>query len=175
MRSIQDQKEADQKEAIKQSKEIIKLVNLAKDDKADLSNLPDYKRAQVEAIRLCQELNIEAEARGGYNDQTSDGWEHRAFSVLFIRDGQKVSFDWKQGMGIATKPQGFEVISSVCREFLEASEGSFDDWAGNFGYDSDSRKAEAIYNQCLALGDKLKKLGLSRAEVQALAEFASRF
>jgi hypothetical protein len=151
------------------------IRKLAEQMNTDFESLPDYKRAQVEAMRFCWELRLESNARGGYTDETAEGWEHRAFSVLFSRNGRTVSFDWKQGMGITTKPQGFEVICAVCRDYLEASENSFDDWAGNFGYDSDSRKAEAIYGQCLAMGDKLKKLGLSRAEVQALADFASRF
>lgn len=162
-------------QTIRQNKEQYTIRKLAEQMLTDLDSLPDYKRAQVEALRFCWELRLEANARGGYTDETADGWEHRVFSVLFSRDGQKVSFDWKQGMGINTKPQGFEVICAVCRDYLEASESSFDDWAGNFGYDSDSRKAEATYGQCLAMGDKLKKLGLSRAEVQALADFASRF
>lgn len=32
---------------------------------------------------------------------------------------------------------------------------SFEDWASDFGYDADSRKAEAIYRACDAIGRKL--------------------
>ena len=35
---------------------------------------------------------------------------------------------------------------------------SFEDWASDFGYDSDSRKAEEIYRKCDATGRKLAQL-----------------
>lgn len=35
---------------------------------------------------------------------------------------------------------------------------SFEDWAADYGYDPDSRAAERIYNECLALGLKLRRL-----------------
>lgn len=37
---------------------------------------------------------------------------------------------------------------------------TFDEWADNYGYDTDSRKAEAIYNACRQVGlDLLRVLG----------------
>lgn len=34
---------------------------------------------------------------------------------------------------------------------------TFEEWAGDTGYDSDSRKAEEIYNACRKIGSELKK------------------
>ena len=34
---------------------------------------------------------------------------------------------------------------------------SFEEWAGDFGYDSDSRRAEATYNACVESAKKLKE------------------
>lgn len=45
-------------------------------------------------------------------------------------------------------PEPAEVLAACCADGLEAQESAFEDWAGNFGYDADSRKAEKIYNQC---------------------------
>ena len=47
---------------------------------------------------------------------------------------------------------------------------SFEDWAGDFGYDSDSRKAEAVYRECLETGRKLTSaLGAERvAELRSV-------
>ena len=39
----------------------------------------------------------------------------------------------------------------------DAMEYSFDEWAGNLGYDTDSRKAEKIYRQCIDLGLTLQR------------------
>ena len=33
---------------------------------------------------------------------------------------------------------------------------SFDDWCGDYGYDTDSRKAEQTYKQCLEIGQQLR-------------------
>jgi len=45
-------------------------------------------------------------------------------------------------------PKPAEVLAAYCADGLEAQESAFENWAGNFGYDVDSRKAEKIYNQC---------------------------
>lgn len=37
----------------------------------------------------------------------------------------------------------------------EAFEMDFEEWAGNFGYETDSRKAEKAYNECREIGVKL--------------------
>ncbi len=40
----------------------------------------------------------------------------------------------------------------------EASELPFEEWAGNFGFDTDSRKAERLYHECVATGRALSRL-----------------
>jgi hypothetical protein len=46
---------------------------------------------------------------------------------------------------------------------------SFEDWAENFGYDADSRKAEKIYRDCLDIALKLKN-GIGDAVLNELRE-----
>jgi len=58
----------------------------------------------------------------------------------------------KQGV----KPELADVLHSLLMDgeaFFNAQ--SFEDWASEYGYDKDSRKAEAIYRQCDAIGRKL--------------------
>jgi len=55
-------------------------------------------------------------------------------------------------------PQLDDVLHSLLMDgeaFFNAQ--SFEDWAGDFGYDKDSRKAEAIYRICDATGRKLSQ------------------
>lgn len=165
----------ERKEATKQNANKARLGRMARNMDTNMEVLPDYEKAQIEARRLLFDLAITAEARGGYKDETADGWKHRAFSVAFNRNSVTAAFDWKQGMAIMTIPDGAEVLASVCRDYLEASETSFEDWSVSFGYDTDSRKAFAVYQECLSLGDRIKKLGLSRPAVKALADLANRF
>jgi hypothetical protein len=51
----------------------------------------------------------------------------------------------------------------------EAYAMGFEEWADNFGYDRDSRKAEATYNECAAIGRALAAV-LSPAEIDRLRE-----
>lgn len=46
---------------------------------------------------------------------------------------------------------------------------SFEEWADNYGYDTDSRKAEATYRECAAIGRALNA-GLSPEAVDGLRE-----
>jgi hypothetical protein len=51
----------------------------------------------------------------------------------------------------------------------EAYSMGFEEWADNFGYDRGSRKAEATYNECAAIGRALAAR-LSPAEIDRLRE-----
>jgi hypothetical protein len=48
---------------------------------------------------------------------------------------------------------------------------SYEDWAGDMGYDVDSRKGEAAYRECLSIGLKLR-LMLGYANLQELRDAA---
>lgn len=80
----------------------------------------------------------------------------------------------KDGYRTPLGPCPAEVLAAVCGDALEAIETTFADWAGNFGYDSDSRKAEAIYNTCRDyLPDVMNLMG--REGVERMAELSHMF
>jgi len=90
--------------------------------------------------------------------------------VNIFNASQSVKQGYKKPLGA----QPAEVLATVCGDALEAIESTFEDWAGNFGYDSDSRKAEAIYNTCRNyLPDMLRLVG--REGVEHMAEIARMF
>lgn len=66
------------------------------------------------------------------------------------------------------KPNPIEILWAVAMD-CDALDSSFEDWASDFGYDADSRKAEKIYHACQDNGHKLRKL-LSREQIQQLRE-----
>lgn len=69
-------------------------------------------------------------------------------------------------------PHPAEVLASSCREGLGADE-SFENWCGNYGYEEDSRKAEAIYRACTENGKKARRL-LSPGNFAKFAELSNR-
>jgi len=51
----------------------------------------------------------------------------------------------------------------------QASDELFETWADNFGYDQDSRKAEAIYNECRKIAHEMRKV-FTPAQIDHIAE-----
>ena len=148
-----------------------------------LKIIPDHKLAAIELQSAFDKTGLSVEIRGGYLDKDSDGWEHYAFNVLFKNGQKEASFDWKQGIGhviknkysnnvIPKKPNPGEMLARICSESLDCRE-SFEEWAATFGYDSDSRKAEAVYNACKRNSEKLDCL-MDSQTIQNFANLSNR-
>lgn len=60
-----------------------------------------------------------------------------------------------------------DVLYSLIMDSDVLNYTGFEDWAGNFGYDTDSRKGEKLYQDCLAIALKLKAL-LGNETIEAL-------
>lgn len=87
-----------------------------------------------------------------------DGWQHYAFDLRLHHPGHHTILDtpWKQGLGHTGEPNVRDVLDSLVSDaqaYQTAS--SFEDFADEFGYDRDSRRAERTY---LACGDLAKRL-----------------
>lgn len=68
-------------------------------------------------------------------------------------------------------PDETNVIASLVSDSDVLNYSSFEEWAGDFGYDADSRKAESIYRQCLEIALKLLD-ALGESAMDKLAEAA---
>ena len=55
-------------------------------------------------------------------------------------------------------PKITDVLYSLCMDSDVLEAGSFEQWAGDLGYDTDSRKAESIYRACLDNALKLRMM-----------------
>lgn len=55
-------------------------------------------------------------------------------------------------------PKDADVIHSIVLDASVLDEPSFESWASNFGYDTDSRAAEAVYKACLDTALKLRAI-----------------
>lgn len=82
--------------------------------------------------------------------QVEDGWEHHAYVVaLVLPTGERIETPWKQGYGIETSPEDTpeRVLDALVRDSTDA-DTPFEEWCAGFGYDTDSRKAHATWEQC---------------------------
>lgn len=78
------------------------------------------------------------------------GWEHHAYVLtLHVGEHSQAGIEWRQGYGIEDSPtdRPESVLDAVVSDALAGSE-SFSDFCDNFGYDEDSRKAYATWQQC---------------------------
>lgn len=74
--------------------------------------------------------------------------------------------------GRPIKPRPLELISCVVMDSRALDYPRFEDWAADFGFDPDSRKAEAIYRDCLQWGIALRA-GLGSQKFDLLCEMCS--
>lgn len=85
----------------------------------------------------------------------SDGW-----TVTLRYQGRRFTVPFYKGRGLNGEPAtAAEVLECLC---LDASgyenADSFEDWCGEYGYDTDSRKAEATYRQVERQTEGLRRL-----------------
>jgi hypothetical protein len=74
--------------------------------------------------------------------------------------------------GKAIHPRLRDVVSSLAIDARALDYQSFEDWAGDFGLDTDSRKAESMYRECLRCGVALRA-GLGSQNFDRLLELCS--
>jgi hypothetical protein len=68
------------------------------------------------------------------------------------------------------KPDARDVVRSVMLDSSALDYGCFEDWARDYGYDTDSRAAEAIYRLCLQRAVMLRaSLGKEKFDALQLA------
>lgn len=150
-----------------------------------LEEIEDYTEAAEILNSEFSALGWQTVTHGGHIATDPGGWKHYAFSVGFNPTGKNpVFFDWKNGTAHVIKardgktvlgpkkPNPAEVLGRVCADYQSAAQESFPDWCGNLGFDEDSRKAYRIYEDCQAIGPKLRALGLTSAQVQRFGALA---
>lgn len=65
------------------------------------------------------------------------------------------------------KPTAYDILAGV--SIQAGGQGSFEDFCANFGFYTDSRKAESTYKECLELHEKLRAI-FTPSELEKLAE-----
>lgn len=76
-------------------------------------------------------------------------WDRRAshWSVTIWCRGKKLTTNYSMGAAHKGEPDLASVLDSL-RSDSDADGQTFEDWASNLGWDTDSRKAEACFKAC---------------------------
>lgn len=112
---------------------------------------------------------------------TEGDWQAFAWDVTLTRGAQSYTTRYRMGTGNSKPATGNEsaselvvqvegearlpdrptligVLYSLQSDASALDASSFEDWAADYGYDSDSRKAEKIYHACLDVGHAMRQL-----------------
>ena len=83
----------------------------------------------------------------------------RHFRVTLRRAGRQMTVAYNQGSAFTEDPTAEDVLSCLCQDAagLENSP-AFEEWAPEYGFDADSRKAERIFRTVERQTDRLRVL-----------------
>ncbi len=87
-----------------------------------------------------------------------DEWQQNAngYRCTLRYKGRQYSLDFWQGVGISGDPTAESVLECLLSD-ASVSDG-FEEFCGEFGYDTDSRKAERLHKACLKIRDNMERL-----------------
>lgn len=111
----------------------------------------------------------------GHVGKEGQAWILREYGPATCIGGHAAYMELCETQKIAGRDQGLitaPLLRDVFYNILQDGDAyamSFEEWADNYGYDTDSRKAEATYRECAAIGRALNA-GLSPEAVDGLRE-----
>lgn len=103
----------------------------------------------------------------GLMQDSATHWE-----VTFSRAGQTLHTQYSMGSAHTGMPKETDVFNCLLMDTADWLEDGFENWAEMLGYDSDSRKAEKIYNACKETAYGLARL-FKPSELSDLRELFS--
>jgi hypothetical protein len=84
---------------------------------------------------------------------------HHYRCSLRTDSGRSLSVPFSMGMAHTTSPTAEDVLDCLASDSAGVENSkSFEDWCGEYGYDSDSRSAERTYRACVKQAAGLKRL-----------------
>lgn len=98
--------------------------------------------------------------------RTKDGQSAIADAVETGKYSTKLGYVFRKPI---PAPSITDVLHSLVLDASAIDAGTFEEWAAEFGYDTDSRSAESSYRACLDIGLKLRAM-IGDANLQRLRE-----
>jgi len=112
--------------------------------------------------------------RAGFDEAWSKTATHYQFKIEAIGFGPVTEFfgTYSQGSAHKTAPRLSDILDSLAMD-CSGLDKSFESWCDDFGYDTDSRKAFSVYEECLDIRKRLIAL-LGRNAFRELIEDVER-
>jgi hypothetical protein len=109
--------------------------------------------------QLAAKVRFEFERGAHMPYDKQDEWQQQAngYHCTLKYKGRQYSFDFWQGTGITHAPTAEGCLECLLSDSAGA-DNTFEDFCSEFGYDTDSRKAERIYKQCQEVRENMERL-----------------
>lgn len=106
---------------------------------------------------LMERDEVRADVSYGSSEPTPENFQGcTPWTVTMIRKGRRISVPFYTRPAIAEDPTAHDVLDCVLSDAL-AGEQDFEDFASDFGYDEDSRKAYATWEACGKLAARVRR------------------
>lgn len=107
-------------------------------------------------------------------DNLDQDWDDSAshWAVEIRRGAEKFSINYSMGSAHKGNPDPLDVVFSLLSDIRDVEDREFEDWAGDMGFDPDSRKAERVFEACRETLANMRNLftDLEMEDLQTLFE-----
>lgn len=117
---------------------------------------------------LCKLVSIEAKYGAA---KSTEGWPANGhhYSVTLKFQDRQLTTDFHMGSAHTSEPTSEAVLECLLSD-ASAGEQTFEDFCADFGMDTDSRKAEAMWKACASMAKRLPKFLGSAYNVFQIAD-----
>lgn len=108
--------------------------------------------------KLCAQKRVKVEAQYG-GVEVPEGWMPgtHPYKVTLRMERRRLTVPFFQGPAHTSEPTAADVLSCLVSDASSfESARSFEEWCGDLGYDTDSRKAERTYKACGDIAHRLR-------------------
>ena len=105
---------------------------------------------------IMERLRIEVDTYGNGYHTDANGWEHHRYDIRISTERTRLDdpdlgilapVPWRQGLGIDEEPAPADVLAALVRDGAGTA-APFEEWAAEYGYDTDSLRAFRTYETC---------------------------
>lgn len=129
---------------------------------------------QIQNFIASNQLTIKVTSTFQNPNLLDDKWKANHYLCVIAKGAKFMSTYYSMGLGLQGEPELSDVLDSLAMDAQGyENAGDFEDWANEYGYDTDSRKAEKTYNTIGEQSKRLRKL-LGRTEYTVLLEKVER-
>jgi len=122
-----------------------------------LSSLPEHGCPGIHGLLSLSEWVLRWLASNPNMNDMPAGSAH--YKVVLRMGGKQMTVPFSMGPAHCKEPNAEDVLNCLASDSssVENARGDFEEWASEYGYDTDSRKAEKLFRACKKQAESLKK------------------